>query len=83
MQNAKSAIHKTNDSKAVLAAYRGESEEDMKYYIETWETEEMIACFDTEEEREKYINEMTVEVNGKNGRYLRYDTNIRVAIYDC
>ena len=55
----------------------------MKYYVETWDTEEMIECFDTEDEREKYLNEMTIEINGQEGRYLRYDTSIRVAIYDC
>ena len=57
--------------------------EGMKYYVETWDTEEMIECFDTEDEREKYLNEMTIEINGQEGRYLRYDTSIRVAIYDC
>lgn len=36
----------------------------MKYYVENFETEEIIAVFDTEEERNNFINENVVIENG-------------------
>lgn len=51
----------------------------MKYYVENWDTEEVIAEFDTAEERQEWINRnVTIDCIGG---FLADGTHI--AIYEC
>ena len=50
----------------------------MRYYVENWETEEIIAEFDTKEQRQDWIDK-NVTIN-RNGGYLEDGTHI--AIYE-
>lgn len=51
----------------------------MKYYVENWETEEVIAKFDTYEQRQEWIEKNVTIIHGAGG-YLRDGTHI--AIYE-
>lgn len=50
----------------------------MKYIVEAWLTEEIIAVFNSEEEREKWLND---NVNYfSDGGYL--DNGVQISIYE-
>lgn len=51
----------------------------MKYYVENWETEEVIAEFDSYEQRRDWL-EKNVNLTYVGG-YLKDGT--RIAIYEC
>lgn len=49
----------------------------MKYYVENWETEEVIAEFDSYEQRQEWIkNNVTIIPN--DGGYLEDGTHISI-----
>ena len=50
----------------------------MKYYIENWNTEETLFTFDTEEERQKFINKECYIEDG-----VGFYNGVRISIYEA
>ena len=51
----------------------------MKYIVENWMTEEVIKVFDSEEDRQEWINENCVSFS--DGCFIE-DTTIKISCYE-
>lgn len=51
----------------------------MKYVVEDWLTEEAIKVFDSEEDRQEWIDDNCISFS--DGCYIN-DTSIRISIYE-